>query len=291
MSYSKRCLDPNDDEDVEVEVDNEEEVDEDLDNALAHFVKKGKGKSSKRPGRKPRWCAKSLDDFIDIIVSSNEFKTKLIFTNTKNQRNGPIYAKIMDELKERASARGDKFAMTVSQMRTKFKKCVSQCKQAALTQKTATGIKRYQEDRGFGKWFNALFDVVKTRDSCQPERALEPSISSSSPPCTPGSSLDDNTADNVEDEVELFVPKRSVKKGKCNKDTLDTTQEVMKFIQEAVRNDPTKEMISFLRDEMEKSREHELKLFQLMLGNRANSGMPPSSSMEAGFYPSEKVCF
>lgn len=257
-----------------------------MDIALAHFVKKGKGKSSKRPGRKPRWCSKSLDDFIDIVVSSNEFKTKLIFTNTKNQRNGPIYAKIMDELKERASARGDKFTMTINQMRTKFKKCVSQCKQAALTQKTATGIKRYQEDRGFGKWFNALFDVVKTRDSCQPERALEPSRSSSSPPCTPGSSLDDNTADNVEDEAELFVPKRCVKKGKSNKDKLDTTQEVLTLIQEAVRNDPTKEMISFLRDEMEKSREHELKLFQLMLGNRANSGMPPSSSMEAGFYPS-----
>ena len=96
-----------------------------------------------------------------------------------------MYAKIMDELKGRASARGDKFTMTINQMRSKFKKCVSQCKQATLTQKTATGIKRYQEDRGFGKWFNALFDVVKTRDSRQRERALEPSRSSSSPPCTP----------------------------------------------------------------------------------------------------------
>ena len=45
-------------------------------------------------------------------------------------------------------------------------------------------------------------------------------------------------------------------------------------------------MISFLRDEMEKSREHELKLFQLTLGNRANSGMLPSSSMDTGFYTS-----
>ena len=36
---------------------------------------------------------------------------------------------------------------------------------------------------------------------------------------------------------------------------------------------------------MKKPREHELKLFQLMLGNRENSGTPPSS-MEAGFYPS-----
>ena len=112
--------------------------------------------------------------------------------------------------------------MTVNQMRTKFKKCVSQYKQAALTQKTATGIKRYQEDRGFGKWFNALFDVVKTRDSCQPKWALEPSTSSSSPPCTPESSLYD--PDNVDDEVEMFVPKRSAKKGKSNKDKLDINQ-------------------------------------------------------------------
>ena len=87
--------------------------------------------------------------------------------------------------------------MTVNQMRTKFKKCVSQCTQAALTQKIATGIKRCQEDHGFGKWFNALFDVVKTTDSCQTECVLEPPRSSSLPPGTPGSSLDDNTTDNV----------------------------------------------------------------------------------------------
>ncbi|XP_022803092.1 uncharacterized protein LOC111340500 [Stylophora pistillata] len=222
--------------------------------ALPHFFKKGKGKSSKRPGRKPRWCPKSLDNFVDIVVSSNEFKNKLIFTNTKNQRNGPIVVKILDESKERASARGDKFTMSVNQMRTKFKKCVSQCKQAAPTQKTETGMKRYQGDHGFGKWFNTLFEVVKTRDSSQPECALEPSTSSSSPPRTPGNSLYD--PDKVDDEVEMFVPKRSLKKGKSNKDKLDINQEVIQLIQEAVRNDPTKEMISFLKDEMEKSRVH-----------------------------------
>ena len=58
-----------------------------------------------------------------------------------------------------------------------------------------------------------------------------------------------------------------MKKGKSNEDKLDTTHFLagvtaswMKLIQEAVKNDPTKEMISFLRDEMEKSGEHELKL-------------------------------
>ena len=58
------------------------------------------------------------------------------------------------------------------------------------------------------------------------------------------------------------------------------------FWEQIAQLHPQQEMISFLRDEMEKSRKHELKLFQLMLGTRANSGMPPSSSMEAGFYPS-----
>ena len=226
--YSKRHLDQKDDEDVEVEEDNDQEIDEDVNIALSHFVKKGKGMSSKRPGHKPRWCSKILDDFVDIVDSSNEFKTKLIFTNTKNQRNGPIYAKIMDELKERASARGEKITMTINQMRTKFKKCVSQCKQAALTQKTATGIKRYQEDCGFRKWFNALFDVVKTANQnvLWSHQDLHHHLHAPH-----GSSFDDSTADNVEDQAELFVPKRSVKKGKSNKDKLDTTQEVMQLIQ------------------------------------------------------------
>ena len=45
----------------------------------------------------------------------------------------------------------------------------------ALTIKTATGIKRYLDDKGYGAWFNKLLSLVKTRDSCQPELAIEPS--------------------------------------------------------------------------------------------------------------------
>ena len=78
-----------------------------MDRALAYFVKKGKAKKSKQPRRKLQWCPKDFDDFIDIVVNSNEYKTKLIFTNTKNRRNSLIYAKILDELKSRASARDE----------------------------------------------------------------------------------------------------------------------------------------------------------------------------------------
>lgn len=84
MSYSKRHLNQKHDEDFEIEDDDdEEERDEDVGFALAHFLTKGKGKSSKRPEQKPLWCPKSLDDFVDIVFSSNEFKNKLIFTNTR----------------------------------------------------------------------------------------------------------------------------------------------------------------------------------------------------------------
>ena len=41
--------------------------------------------------------------------------------------------------------------------------------------KTASGIKSFQEDKGFGKWFNTLLPLVQSRASCQPEQTIEPS--------------------------------------------------------------------------------------------------------------------
>lgn len=81
-----------------------------------HFREKGTRKNSKKPGSKPQWCPKSLDDLINIVVNSTEYKTTLIFTNTKNQKKGPAYTKILEELKARASARGDEVAFTVKQL-------------------------------------------------------------------------------------------------------------------------------------------------------------------------------
>ena len=42
----------------------------------------------------------------------------------------------------------------------------------ALTIKIATGIERFQDSKGFGNWF---IQLVKSRDSCQPDQAVEPS--------------------------------------------------------------------------------------------------------------------
>ena len=124
-------------------------------------------------------------------MNSDYYKRKLIFTNTRNQRNGEIYERIKKELQERAVKGKSKFMFSISQMRTKFKKGVSDCKNAAMTIKTATGIKRFQDNQGYGKWFPTLFAVVKTRESCQPEQALELSPL----PCSSLSEIDKATDD------------------------------------------------------------------------------------------------
>ena len=250
-------------EDGDVDENSYDDDDDDEERgSLSLFVKKSKGKK-KKSGRKSAWNPEDVDDLIDIVVSNTYYKRKLIFTNTKCQRNGEIYEEILTELKKRASARGKELTFSVKQLRTKFKKCVSDCKQAALTIRTATGIKRFQEDRGLGNWFKPLCAVVETRDSCQPDQAIEPSSfeqstssekSSKSP--EEDKSLQDELGNNGDSEGGIFIPIKKRKKEKPKEKLAAAVMEAAELVKEVVNNDPTKDLISFLREEMNKSREH-----------------------------------
>lgn len=69
----------------------------------------------------------------------------------------------------------------------------------------------------------------------------------------------------------MFVPVKNVRKKQTTKEKLDaTTLEAKNLVRSTIENDLTKELISFMREEMEKSREHEFKLLQLMLSQRPN---------------------
>ena len=236
--YCRRRIDESFD-DTDDEQDNDETESDDTDDALQLFVKKGKGAIKKESARKSKWPEKVLDDFIDIVVSSNSYKRKLIFTHCKSQKNGPIYEKILEELNVRAFSRGEVITSTVPQLRSKFKKCVSVYKRAVLTQKAATGIKRFQEYRGFGKWFHALLEVVRTRDSCRPEWALEPSSSNSERTSPSSEGLG-------EEQEPLFAKKKQTMKEKVDA----TTVEVTNLAKATNENDPTKQLISFKMEEM-----------------------------------------
>ena len=60
-------------------------------------------------------------------------------------------------------------------------------------------------------------------------------------------------------------------KKQATKEKVDaTTVEVMNLVKATIENDPNKQLISFMREEVGKFREHEFKLFQLMLFQREN---------------------
>ena len=76
-----------------------------------------------------------------------------------------------------------------------------------MTIKTKRGIKRFQDSQGYRKWFPTIFAVVKTRESCQPQQAIEPSPSPS--PRFSLSQVDKVTDDDLEStENEIFISRK-----------------------------------------------------------------------------------
>lgn len=218
-----------------------------------------KNKHNKKPGRKAQWSDSLVNDLVDIIANEEYYKKKLIFTNTKNQKNGAIYATILKEIEKRAVERNETVPFTAVQLRTKFKKLVAECKKAALTIKTATGIKRFQDEKGFGQWFNQLFALVKTRDSCQPDQAIEPGASTSSS----NVELDESMSTSQEgSDPKLSVP---VKGKSIKRKRNDPILEAVEVIKKALENDPIKDLVAFMKEDAEKSRQHELMLMQMLM--------------------------
>ena len=79
-------------------------------------------KKKKKRRRKAQWSQTLQDDLVDIIISSEGFKRKLIFTNTKNQQNGEIYKQILAELRHRPLEREEQVPFNFVQVCTEFKK-------------------------------------------------------------------------------------------------------------------------------------------------------------------------
>ena len=257
-------------------------------------AKASNGKTKGKPGRKAVWSDECTNDLVDVICSSDIYQKKLIFTNIKTAKNGEYYAKIIEELKRRCEQRNEEFTYDVAQTREKFKRCISHCKEAALTMKTASGIKRFQEDKGFGKWFNTLLPLVQSRVSCQPEQAIEPSSCTKrkatcqlEPAGSPFQSNEGEEANNdtncenvsMSEDSEnqnpvkssLFVPARRKKKPCFNND--EAIYALMEKVTSALEKDPTADLIKHFERENELARQHEIALFSMIFGQQ-----PPNTS-------------
>ena len=216
--------------------------------SLKQPSKSRKSRSAKQPrsGRKAMWQDSQITDMVDMIVNDEELVRKLIFTNVKKRKNSDAYEKILPKLnKKYQDETGKDFPFTVKQMRNKFKWCISTCKRICLTVKTATGVKRFVESKGYGGWFNVLYPLVKSRDSCKPENATEPSAKVN----------EDNNDSTSED---------SLRKVEGDKDMFVPVKRKLMLLQTTIKNDPTKELLQILKDDMQHSREQEMRQFNML---------------------------
>ena len=121
---------------------------------------------------------------------------KLIFCNTKKASNTEGYEAVRKRLNvEYNKASGSDFPFQVQRMRNKFKSCISICEQICMKMKTASGIERFVEERGYGKWFDLLYALALLYAQCQPENACEPSTHSGNE-----NRQDTSTNEEVEDD-------------------------------------------------------------------------------------------
>ena len=247
---------------------------EDKNDSMFEAARNELGLPKKKSGRNAKWSESLLNDAVDIIVNENFFRRKLIFENTKNCRNAEIYMKVLEELRRRAQERDESLPFNEIQLRTRFKKAVADCKKAALTIRSASGIKRFQSDRGFGPWFNTHFELVKTRDSCQPEQAIEPSAHSE------GSSPHSDSDRKEEKVQKLYVPLRK----KTRKDDMKTSMDnVMGMMKIMIEENPVKDFIAFAREEAEKSRKQEMCLMQMLVSQGCHTSNCVQAQVNARF--------
>ena len=225
-----------------------------------------------KSGRKAAWSEDLLQDLVDCITGDEEFTKKLIFTNIPNGKNALVYAKVIKKVTAQREERGESFDFTIDQTRNKFKKLIAICKSAALTIKSSSGIKRFQDEHEYGVWFTRLFPLVKSRDSSQPDQAIEPSTSSSN-----GKQKDDageNADQDIKqlnekvEEKDLFVPTRNGKQPRKRKSDKGQSVEILEGLKDIMKErDTTTQMIDFFKRENKAAREHELQLFKIMFSS------------------------
>ena len=107
-------------------------------------------------------------------MDNDKYKEKLLLTNVKNIENSQYYRKVIEELKERCSERGEQFPFNVEQTRQKFKRCINICRDAVMKIKISSGIKHFQQDKEIESWFGKLLAILSSMDICQPQQAIEP---------------------------------------------------------------------------------------------------------------------
>ena len=161
-----------------------------------------------------------------------------------------------------------------------------------LTKKTASGIERARVERGYGDWFSKLYEIVSTRPSFNPANNVEPSFLEDE------SNHMGETNDSLQEpasqtQASQFVPRRRYEKS-SKKGNKDFQQRLLEKIDKITENDQTESILNFIKDENERTRQHEVLLMDKLLNlcspqhNMPQFVMSPQSQRmaENNFQPS-----
>ena len=121
-----------------------------------------------------QWTEHLTDDLVDIILDNDKYKEKLLLTNVKNVKNGQYYDKVIEEVMERCSKRGEEFPLNDAQTQQKFKRCINICRYAVMKVNTSSDFKRFQEDKELVSCFGKFLPIISSINNCQPQQAIEP---------------------------------------------------------------------------------------------------------------------
>ena len=138
-----------------------------------------------------------------------------------------------------------------------------------LSQRTASGISRYQVEKVYGKWWDTLFPLVASRESADPSNIVEPSF------------YNDNQNNDPENDLGGSKNAAAEKKCKCKpKKNEETIQQSLPTLTKLFTdNDPTEKLLKFRAQENEKSRKHEMEMMKLMFSLPHPPFQEPSSSI------------
>ena len=166
-----------------------------------------------------------------------------------------------------------------------------------MTIKTSSGIKKFQEEKEFGPWFEKLYEVVCTMTHCQPEESIEPHVSKQVD--FEQENEDDEDEQKAEESYEtsdgpkmstpklktmkkrkIFVPdmksNSNNKKKLSMESTLETISNTLGTLSDAIKEDNlAKEFVEFLKDDAERQERRDNMLMNMMQSFMANSQPPP----------------
>ena len=132
--------------------------------------------------------------------------------------------------------------------------------------KTATGISNYKDEKDYSKWFDMLFPLIKSRESCQPEQAMEPSVGPSTSDKESGINDDlDESETSMRSDEKLFIPKPTKKSKRGENKLVEKTTEVLESVKSLVESQQTSSFLEFMEKENARARAHELEILKLLI--------------------------